>query len=228
MGDGEKSGGEWLCLHIQRKRRGKEKGLGMGCQLFLVSTSPKCSFLAEASLRVQQMAQLQQLSHCHPLSPLPPTVPTPAPGPSERASLTSWWSHPTLFWLAPAPCSPQHWILALSGQFTVMKVGPSAVPKRGYTSATDAGGTAPSGGDECAVKPHIGVSWDTGIIHSPELSLSPPALLGTFKTGRDKGQATKRAMGSNSALAQVLHFHTRREKPCSWCRAHLRGRCQSG
>lgn len=60
MGAGEKSaGGERLCMRIQRKRRGKEKGSGMGCQVFLVTISPKRSFLVETSLRVQQMAQLQ-------------------------------------------------------------------------------------------------------------------------------------------------------------------------
>lgn len=60
MGDGEKSkGGERQCLRVQCKRRGKEKGLGMDRQLLLVASSPKCFFLAEASLRVQQMAQLQ-------------------------------------------------------------------------------------------------------------------------------------------------------------------------
>lgn len=80
------------CLHIQFERRG-EKRLGTGCQLFLVTSSPKCSFLAEASRRVQQMAQLQWLSRCHPLSPLLPTVPTAAPGPPDRTSHQSW--HPS-------------------------------------------------------------------------------------------------------------------------------------
>lgn len=41
------------------QKEGEEKGLGMGCQLFLVTISPKRSFLVETSLRVQQMAQLQ-------------------------------------------------------------------------------------------------------------------------------------------------------------------------
>lgn len=162
--------------------------------------------------------------------PLPPTVPTatPAPGPSKRASLTSWWSHPALF--LAGSCAVQLPVLEFSTLQAVCsgESGSPAVPKKGDTSARDAGGTAPSCRDGCAIKPHIGVSWDTGIIHSLELSLSPPALLRTFKTGQDKGQATKRAVGSNPALAQVLHFHTRREEPCSQCRARLRRRCQSG
>lgn len=102
-----------------------------------------------------------------------------------------------------------------------MKPGHQLSQRGGTCPQGHAGGTAPSRRGGCAIKPYIGASWGTGIIYSPEHSLSPPALLGTFKMGRDKVQATKQATGSNPALAQVLHFHTRREEPCPPCKASL-------
>lgn len=98
--------------------------------------------------------------------------------------------------------------------FTPTKAGHQLSQRGGDTSTKDAEGTAPSRGDGCAIKPHVGASGDTGIIDSPELSLSPPlALLGTFRTDQDKGRETKWATGSNPASVQVPHFHTRRQKP---------------
>lgn len=47
-----------LPQHLAQKE-GKEKGLGLDCRLFLETTNPERSFLAGASPRVQQMAQLQ-------------------------------------------------------------------------------------------------------------------------------------------------------------------------
>lgn len=148
--------------------------------------------------------------------------------PSERASLASWWAHPVPFLAGSYRVQPSALNFSALRAVSSDAGGPPAVLKRGDTSAKDAGGIAPSCRDGCATKLHIGISWDTGIIHNPELSLSPPALPGMFKIGQDKGQATKWAMGSNSDLAQVLHFHTRREELCPWCQACLHRQCQSG
>lgn len=75
--------------------------------------------------------------------------------------------------------------------FTLMKAGHQLSQRGGNTSTKDAEGRAPSRRDGYAIKPHIGASGDTGIIDSPELSLSPPALLGTFGIDQDKGRETK-------------------------------------
>lgn len=210
------------------KEGGRRRSWGRAVNYFWLLLAPNAPFWAKLPCVCSRWRSCRSgptathCPHCHPLSPRQPQG-----HPKGHPSLAGGLILP--FFLAGS-CAVQ--LPAL--EFNTLQAacsdegGSPAVPKKGDTSARDAGGTAPSCRDGCAIKPHIGVSWDTGIIHSLELNLSPPALFRTFKTGRDKGQATKRAVGSNPALAQVLHFHTRREEPCSRCRARLRRRCQSG
>lgn len=47
------------------------------------------------------------------------------------------------FWLGPVPCSSQHWILALSEQFTATKVG---------HQLSQRGGTPPQGMQEAQLQ----------------------------------------------------------------------------
>lgn len=229
MGHGKKAEeGRGYAYTSSMKGRGRRRGRGWAGNYFWSLPAQIAPIWPKLLCVCSRWRSCSSCPHCHPLSSLPPTVSMQVPESSERASLVSWRAHPAPF--LAGLCRVQSPALDFSTLRAVHSDadGPPAVPKKRDTSARDAGGIAPSCRDGCAIKLHIGISWDAGIIHNPELSLIPPTLAGTFKIGQDKGQATKWARGSNSDLAQVLHFHTRREELRPRCLACLHRQCQSG